>query len=98
MLTSNQRAHLKSLGHDLKPVVQVGKKGVTDSLVTECAAAVLAHELIKVKFLEYEDLDAEAADLASRCGAEVVVVTGSIAMLYAPHPEKARIRVPKPKA
>lgn len=95
MLSSNQRAHLKSVGHSLKPVIHVGKKGVTSALATETEAALLKHELIKVKFLEYEDLEQEAKDLADRAGADVVGVTGSIAMLYAPHPEKPKIRVPK---
>ena len=32
-ITPKQRAHLKSLAHHLKPVVYVGKEGVTDSTI-----------------------------------------------------------------
>jgi len=97
MLTSKQRAFLKAEAHSKKPVVHIGKKGITDALVAETQQALLAHELIKVKFGEYEDKDAEGQELADKAGAELVGITGNVLTLYAPHPEKARLKLPKEK-
>ena len=52
MLNSKQVAHLKSLSHSLNPVVQVGHKGLTDSVINEIQISIKAHELIKIKLQE----------------------------------------------
>jgi len=93
MLTSKQRQALKALAHHKDPVILVGKKGVTEPLVEETRHALLAHELIKVKFHEGVDDDA-AAHLATESGSEVVFVQGKIVTLFAPHPDKPRIKLP----
>ena len=48
-LTSQQKANLKSMAHHLKPVVQIGHQGLTDSVVAELKNALHKHELIKVQ-------------------------------------------------
>ncbi|MCH9771408.1 MAG: YhbY family RNA-binding protein, partial [Betaproteobacteria bacterium] len=42
----------KSLSHSLNPVVQVGHKGLTDSVINEIQISIKAHELIKIKLQE----------------------------------------------
>jgi RNA-binding protein len=93
MLNNKQRASLKSLAHPLKPIIIVGKKGITDALVLELERALNDHELVKVRFHEYDDLKEDAADLANRAGAEVVGVQGKVATLYLAHPEEPRIKL-----
>ncbi len=93
MLTSKQRKALKALAHHKKPVVQLGKKGLTDEVVLEVERALLAHELIKVKVAE-DDVDESGAALAARTGAELVTTTGKIAMLYRAHPDEPTIKLP----
>jgi RNA-binding protein len=96
-LTSKQRAHLRSLAHSLKPVVQVGKEGVTDSSVRSLEEALNTRELIKVKVQESSPMQATAvaAALAERvAGTEVVATIGRTAILYRPDPEKPEIRLP----
>ncbi len=39
----------------MKPVVFVGQKGTTDSLVSALEDAFQTHELIKVKFVEFKE-------------------------------------------
>jgi RNA-binding protein len=97
MLTSKQRQFLKARAHELKPVIQVGHKGVTEALVKETQGALLAHELIKAKLPEGEGA-AVAEELATGAGAELVAVLGRVAVLYAPHPETPKIRLPKEKS
>ncbi|MDG1692672.1 MAG: YhbY family RNA-binding protein, partial [Methylophilaceae bacterium] len=45
MLSSKQVAHLKALSHKLNPVVQIGHKGLTDSVINEIIVSLNAHEL-----------------------------------------------------
>jgi len=56
MLSSKQVAHLKALSHKLNPVVQIGHKGLTDSVINEIIVSLKAHELIKIKLQEKEKL------------------------------------------
>lgn len=92
--------HLRALGHDLSPVVMVGKDGITDGLVTATSAALLTHELIKVKVQGEAPLDRKeaAAELAERTESALVQVLGRTFLLYKRHPRKPRIVLPKPKA
>ena len=52
MLTGKQKRYLRGLGHDLKPVILIGKGEVNEPLLQETASALESHELIKVKILE----------------------------------------------
>ncbi len=98
-LTPRQRAHLKGLAHHLKPVVHLGKDGITDGVLKQIALALEAHELIKVRVAEGSPLDRhEASDqVPGRVGAFLVQNIGKILILYRPHPEQPRISLPWPK-
>jgi RNA-binding protein len=99
-LTAKQRAFLQALAHDKKPVILLGKNGITDAVVKETQQALLTHELIKARLSPAEgreDLDSDAAQLASRAGAELVALLGRMAVLYKAHPEKPKIKFPKKK-
>jgi RNA-binding protein len=90
-LTSRQRKHLRGVAHALEPVVQVGQSGVTDAVIRSLDAALLAHELVKVRLHEPEDKHAAAARLAEEAGAALCGLVGHTVILYRPHPEKPRI-------
>jgi RNA-binding protein len=89
--------HLRALGHPLQPVLHVGKEGITDALVTAANAAILKHELIKVKVLPEAPVDREAAanELASRTESVMAQVLGRTFLLYKRHPQKPKITLPK---
>lgn len=97
-LTSRQRAHLRSLAHRLRPVVQVGSEGLTDSVIASLEDALRTRELLKVKVLEAAPVSArEAADeLSARvAGAHVPQVIGRTIVLYRPFEEQPEIRLPR---
>ena len=48
-LTPSQRSDLRAAAHELKPVVIIGDKGLTDEVVAEIDRSLKAHELIKVR-------------------------------------------------
>ena len=55
MFISNKEvAKLKRKAHRLKPLVQIGKKGVTDEQIETIKKLLKDHELIKVKFNEFK--------------------------------------------
>lgn len=84
MLTGKQKRYLRGLGHDLKPVVMIGKSEITDALLQETDAALEHHELIKVKLLESSMTDRKeaAADLAANVNADVAQILGRTFLLY----------------
>lgn len=97
VLTSAQTRFLRGQAHDLKAILQVGGKGLTDSLVAEAKLALEHHELIKVKVgsEDRESRDAMIADLATRSDAAVVQRIGHVCVLYRPNPEKRLIVLPR---
>jgi RNA-binding protein len=64
MLNGKQKRHLRALGHKLKPLIQIGKKEIEESLIAEVNVSLDHHELIKVKLLESCLLDKHEASLA----------------------------------
>ena len=100
-LMPKQRQHLKGLAHKLKPLLHVGKEGVTHTAARALADAFNTRELIKLKVLEAppEPAKETGAELARRvAGAHLVQVIGRTVVLYRPHPEKPQIKLPRPNA
>lgn len=96
MLTGKQRRHLRSLGHELKPIVQVGKDGIDEGLIKAVDQALTDHELIKLKIGESAALDRhEAADaIAAQTKSDVAQVLGNTVLLYRAHPDDPQITLP----
>jgi RNA-binding protein len=76
----------------MSPIVQVGKLGVTDSLIKQVNQALADHELIKVKIGGECPLDryAVADRLDAEPGVDVVQLVGRVILLYKRHPQKPR--------
>nr|WP_256478697.1 ribosome assembly RNA-binding protein YhbY [Legionella sp. 27cVA30] len=81
---------LKAKAHHLKPVILIGSKGLTPAVIEETHAALLAHELIKVKIngAEKEDRQAMAIELCEQLQAELVQLIGNTAIIYRKNDEK----------
>lgn len=97
LLTAAQTRFLRGQAHDLKAMLQVGGKGITEALVAEIDLALEHHELIKVK-VGAEDRDTRDAmidDLAERTGAALVQRIGHTAILYRPSKDKRQIVLPR---
>lgn len=97
MLKGSQRKFLRGLAHDLKPLVQVGKEGVSATVLEAIDRALEAHELIKVQLMAERDDRKEmvgAIERGARC--ECAGTIGKMAVLFRqqPDPEKRRISLP----
>ena len=88
-MTSKERARLKSLASTADTIVQIGKSGITESVIASVDTALSARELVKGKVLESSMLTAaEACALfAERLGAEPVQAIGTKFVLYRKKPE-----------
>ena len=96
-LTSAQTRFLRGQAHDLKAMLQVGGKGISDALVAELDLALEQHELIKIKVAatDREARDGMMAELAERTGAALVQRIGHTAVLYRQSNDKRQIVLPR---
>jgi RNA-binding protein len=96
-LSSSQIRYLRGLAHPLRPVLQLGAKGVTEGVLKELEQALDNHELIKVR-LGGGDRAARAGELDKLVGssrAETVQTIGHIAVLFRRNDEKPQIALPR---
>ncbi|MBA2340440.1 MAG: ribosome assembly RNA-binding protein YhbY [Pyrinomonadaceae bacterium] len=97
-LTTKQRSHLRSLAHPLKPLLHIGKEGVTETALRTIKDSFNTRELLKLKVLESAPENArESGELmAERLeGVRLVQVIGRTVVLYRRHPEKPEIKFPR---
>lgn len=99
MLTSKQRAYLRSLANSIDTVIMVGKGGLSDSIYKTTDEAITARELIKGKVLETCELSVrEVADtIANEINADVVQVIGTKFVLYRKNEDEPVIVLPRSK-
>lgn len=95
-MTSKQRAYLKGLANSAEVILTVGKDGIGPAVVKQAADALEARELIKMRCLQNSGLQPRgaASEIAAECGAEVVQVIGSVAVLYKASLKNPRIKLP----
>jgi RNA-binding protein len=96
-LTGKAARYLRGLGHELSPVVSIGKEGLTDAVVSAASAALLTHELVKVKVQGEAPIDRKlaATELAEKTQSALAQVLGRTFLLYKKHPKKPKIQLPK---
>lgn len=84
MITGKQRAYLRKLGQTLQPVMQIGKEGLSDTVITAIDEALEKRELIKISILESAMLDTRDTcdNTAKRLLAEPVQAIGNRFVIY----------------
>lgn len=96
-LTGRQRRFLRSLGHRLKPVLTVGREGITDAILRQLETDLHAHELVKVRFGRgFEDeIDPAIDAMIASAGATLAGRVGRTALLYRARKTDPAIRLPR---
>lgn len=98
IMTTKQRAYLKSLAMTMEPIFQIGKNSMTPELTGAISEALEARELIKISVLKNcADAPKELASLlAERTRSQVVQVIGKKIVLYKEGKDKnKKIVLPK---
>ena len=96
-MTSKQRAYLRKMSHELDPIFQIGKGGVTPELTKSVGEALEKRELVKLTILKncIEDVREVAETIAGRTSSEVVMVMGRRFVLYKLSTNDPQIKLPK---
>jgi RNA-binding protein len=97
-LTGKQRRHLRAEAHALRPVVRVGRHGVSKAVLHEIDKALADHELVKVQYVaekqEKRQLE-DQVELGLRAASAGGI--GHVLIFYRQHadPEKRRYTLPR---
>lgn len=96
LLTGKQRSYLKSLAHNIDPIFQIGKNGLSDNFIKQVEEALETRELIKIKILQNSILDPTevANEIAEKLDAEYVQSIGSKFVLYKESKDNKKIQLP----
>ncbi len=82
--TSKQRSNLRSMAQNITPITQIGKGGISDTLIETVIKALDKRELVKLSVLDNAEDTAEsfAIELSEKTGSDVVCVIGRKIVLY----------------
>lgn len=97
MLTSRQRAYLKSLGHNLDVTTHIGKEGISDAFIDQLDTLLEKRELVKINIQKgaLEDTKVAANEVARLLKAEFVQAIGRKFIIYRQAQEDPEIVLPK---
>ena len=96
-LSSSQIRYLRSLAHDLSPLILLGAKGATEAVVKELGLTLDIHELVKVK-LSGGDKDERQAQIDVLVGgtqAEKIHQIGHVVVLFRRNVDEPKIALPR---
>jgi len=96
-LSKKQIKFLRAKCHELKPVIMMGHKGLTEEVLSELDIALTHHELVKIK-LSIDDRDLRkqvATEICEKSQSEEVQSIGKTLTVYRVNPDKAVISLPK---
>lgn len=85
-LEGKQKRFLRAEAHEMNPLFQIGKNGVTEEMLQEFEEALEKRELMKVKLLQntlWEPKEA-AEFIEEHSSIQVVQVIGSVLILFKP--------------
>lgn len=87
---------MRALGNALDPIVQIGKAGVTESVIFSLNEALTARELVKARVLKncLEEEKDVAQELIAATGSNLVQIIGRNIILYRSSEDKL-IELPK---
>ena len=74
-MNGKQKRYLRSLAVNIKPIVQIGKSGLSNEILTSIRNAADARELIKVNILQNSDeVATDVAEAIEEMGLDVVQI------------------------
>jgi len=97
MINPKERKYLKSKANQLKPVVLIGKSGLSDESIANIELALEHHELIKVKFIAFKtEKKALSQEIVQKVNADFVGLIGNVLIIYRMNedPEKRQYQLP----
>lgn len=92
MLSNLRKKELRAQANPLRPIIQIGKEGLSYNLIKTTEDSLRAHELVKVSVLKTcaVDVNELAIELSVQTHCEIVQVIGRTIVLYKKNKEKNR--------
>ena len=87
MLSNEKKKRLRSVAHDEKPLIIVGKQGITDTLLESFEISLHAHNLVKISILKTSPTTIQELKelLVEQFSCEVVSAVGRVLVVYRYH-------------
>jgi len=100
MITSKERAYLRSLSNKIDAIFQIGKGGINENQLKQIDDALEKRELVKIHVLENSYLDTRAVcdEVAHLLGAEPVQVIDKKFIIYKESKENKTIDLRQAKS
>jgi RNA-binding protein len=96
-LTGTQRKYLRGLANPLKPIIMIGKSGLSPEVLAAIDSALDIHELIKLKFIEFKEEKKELArTIEEKMDCEMAGMIGHVAIFYRPNREQDKRKITLP--
>ncbi len=96
MINKKDKYRLRSLANPLKPIIIIGKEGLTENILTSIKDAIRVHELIKISILKtYSGLATKELGnlICSLTNAEYIFSVGRVIVIYKKNKEINRYGV-----
>ena len=96
LISSKQRAYLRSLANTITPIFQLGKNGIEEAFLKQLEDALEAREIIKITVLENSGYTAKEAinEICESIGCEGVQAIGNKIVIYKQSKKNPRIELP----
>lgn len=84
MISTKDRAFLRSLAQKQEPLVLIGKGGISEAVLESISILLDKRELIKIRLLQNSGLDSKSASkqICENLGADGVQCIGNVLVVY----------------
>jgi len=95
-LKASHKRFLKSLGHNLKPIVCIGRADLTENIINAVNREIENHELIKIKVQSTSTAQINTATeaIAEQINCTILRIIGNTALLYKRNADNPIILLP----
>jgi RNA-binding protein len=95
-MNKNAIKYLRGISHDIKPVVMIADKGLTDNVMHEIEIALDRHELVKLKIRQDRETRTEfEKQIIANTGATKIHSIGQTLTLFRRNPDEPVYELPK---
>ena len=97
MMSGKQKRYLRSLAVSLKPLIHLGKEGITSSVIEAIDNALEHHELVKINLLKNCELERDEAIniIIKELKSELIQKIGRNFLIYRENPQDRKIKLPR---
>jgi len=99
-LTGYQKKYLRGLAHSFAPHMLIGRKGLSETVLTELDQALEGHELIKIRFIDTKDKAEKiraVQSISDATHAEFIGMRGHTALFFRRNSDKSKQSIVLPQ-